>query len=63
MPVYRYSCACGLKFDQFLTADKDSVVLNCDNCGRGVTAKQVRDKQAFVAENNDVKGILRHESK
>lgn len=61
MPVYRYSHTCGFSHDQFLKADKDTIVLKCLRCGGGVTARQVRDNTARFAENNDVTGILRDE--
>lgn len=61
MPFYRYEHDCGFEHTQFLKIDKESVVLKCDRCGRGVTARQVRDKKAMVVENNEVRGVFRHE--
>lgn len=61
MSVYRYKCQCGAEQDQFLQTDKDSVVLTCQSCGRGVSARQVRDKTAVIKENNEVHGIFRRE--
>lgn len=63
MPIYRYEHDCGHKHDQFLKADKDSVVLDCLRCGRKVTARQVRDSSVTYAENNHVTGVLRDEKK
>lgn len=62
MAVYRYKCVCGYEHDQFLKADKASIILKCLRCGRGITARQVRDKSARFAENNEVIGILRDEN-
>lgn len=61
MPVYRFKHDCGYEGDQFLKQDKDTVVLKCPRCNRGVTARQVRDKTTVVKENNEVKGVFRHE--
>lgn len=61
MPIYRYKHSCGYEHDQFLKADKDSVLLTCERCGGGVTARQVRDNTVKFAEKNDVVGILRDE--
>lgn len=61
MPVYRYEHDCGYKHDQFLQADKDTIILPCERCGRNVTARQVRDKTVVVSEKDEVTGILRHE--
>ncbi len=61
MPFYRYEHDCGFSHTQFLNQDKDSVVLNCSRCGRGVTARQVRDKSVEVKENNEVRGVFRHD--
>lgn len=62
MPVFRYKCECGLSHDQFLRADKDSVILKCERCRRDVSAHQVRDNLVKFAENNEVVGVLRHEA-
>lgn len=62
MPFYRYKHECGYKNTQFLKVDKESVVLTCERCGKGVSARQVRDKAVAVAENNEVHGVFRHES-
>lgn len=62
MAVYRYEHDCGYKHDQFLNEDKDSIILKCERCGRDVSARQVRDKTVKTAENNEVTGILRHET-
>jgi uncharacterized Zn finger protein len=59
--IYRYKCQCGYEHSQYLKADRDTIVLKCENCGRGITAHQVRDKSTIEAENNEVVGILRHE--
>jgi len=61
MPIYRYEHDCGFEHSQFLKADKDSILLVCLRCGRNVMARQVRDKAAKFATNNDVTGILRDE--
>lgn len=61
MPVYRYKHTCGYEHDQFLREDKDSIVLNCLRCGRGVTARQVRDKHTVINENNEVHGVFRRD--
>jgi predicted nucleic acid-binding Zn ribbon protein len=61
MPVYRYKHDCGYEHDQFLNTDKDTILLKCERCGSNVSARQVRDRKAIIAENNEVKGILRHE--
>lgn len=61
MAFYRYKHDCGYEHTQFLKADKESVVLKCLRCGKGVTARQVRDKAATVHEKNDVRGVFRHE--
>jgi hypothetical protein len=61
MPFYRYEHDCGYNHTQSLSTDKDSVVLNCLRCGRGVSARQVRDKTIMVKENNEVKGVFRHD--
>lgn len=61
MAFYRYEHECGFNHTQFLNEDKESVVLKCQRCGRGVTARQVRDKTAVVNENNEVKGVFRRE--
>lgn len=63
MPVYRYKCECGNEFDQFLKVDKSSVLLRCQGCGRGNSARQVRDKSAVIHENNEVRGIFHHDTK
>lgn len=62
MPFYRYEHDCGFNHTQFLNEDKQSVVLKCDRCGRGVTARQVRDKAVAVNERDEVKGVFRRES-
>lgn len=62
MPVYRYKHDCGYSHDQWLDADKDTIILECERCHRDVSARQVRDKTTVIAENNEVKGVLRHES-
>lgn len=62
MPIYRFSCQCGLKdFSQFLKVDKETVPLKCQACGRTNSAHQVRDKTAIMAENNEVRGVLRRD--
>lgn len=61
MAFYRYLHDCGFENTQFLKEDKESVVLKCLRCGRGVTARQVRDKTAVVNENNEVKGVFQRE--
>lgn len=58
---YRYTHDCGRTHTQFLNEDVESKVLICDRCGRGVTARQVRDKQIVVNETDEVKGVFRHE--
>lgn len=58
MPLYRYEHDCGYSHEQFLQADKESVVMPCLRCGRGVTARQVRDKSAIIKEKDEVKGVL-----
>ena len=61
MPVYKYSHTCGVKdFQQFLNTDKESLVLKCAGCGAGVTARQVRDKSATIANKFGVRGVLRN---
>lgn len=60
--IYRYKHSCGYEHSQFLKVDKDTIILNCERCGQGVSAHQVRDKTAVEAKNNDVVGILRHEN-
>jgi hypothetical protein len=62
MPFYRYEHDCGLEHTQFLKVDKESVVLTCLRCGRGVTARQVRDKAASVHVKNEVRGVFRHDN-
>lgn len=62
MPVYRFKHDCGYEHDQFLKADKESVVLKCPRCGRQVSARQVRDKTSTFASNNEVTGVLQHEN-
>lgn len=59
MPVYRYEHDCGFTHDQFLNQDKDRVLLKCLRCGRGVFARQVRDKSAVIKEKDGVSGVLR----
>jgi len=61
MPVYRYKCTCGLEFDQFLRADKDSIILKCKRCGKGVSARQVRDRTAEFKSKNEVTGLFQHD--
>jgi hypothetical protein len=61
MPFYRYKHSCGYEGDQFLTQDKESVVLNCARCGLGTTAHQVRDKSIKVHEKDEVRGVFRNE--
>jgi predicted nucleic acid-binding Zn ribbon protein len=60
--IYRYECTCGYKHSQFLKVDKDSILLKCERCGKMISARQVRDKTVTFAENNEVVGILRHET-
>ena len=59
MPVYRYQCNCGRSSEIFLQADKHSKVVACDNCGRGVNAKQVRDKSVTFHEKDGTIGAVR----
>ena len=60
MPVYKYSHTCGINdFQQFLSTDKESMVLKCAGCGHGVVARQVRDKSATIASKHGVRGIMR----
>lgn len=59
MPIYRAVCECGAKFDQFLKADFESVVLDCHSCGRGVNARQVRDKTVTFKDKDGVIGVMR----
>ena len=61
MPIYTYKHECGFEGKQFLKEDKDTIVLHCSRCGRGVSAKQVRDKAVEIKENNEVRGIFRHD--
>lgn len=62
MPFYRYEHNCGFQNTQFLKVDKESVVLQCLRCGRGVSARQVRDKTVVVKENNETRGVFRHDN-
>lgn len=62
MPIYRYEHKCGYNGDQFLKQDKESIVLPCARCGQNVTARQVRDKTTVINENNEVRGIFRHDN-
>lgn len=62
MPVYRYEHDCGYSHDQFLNTDKNTIVMACERCGRNVSARQVRDNTVEFVENNEVTGVLRHES-
>lgn len=59
MPIYRYEHDCGLNHDQFLRQDVSSIILDCERCGRQVTARQVMDSTATIKENNEVAGVLR----
>ena len=60
MAVYKYNHDCGIKdFMQYLNQDKESIVLKCAKCGRGVSAKQVRDKSAHIAQKDGVRGVMR----
>lgn len=61
MPIYRYKHSCGYEHDQFLAQDKETVVLTCLRCLKGVTARQVRDKHAVINENNEVHGVFRRD--
>ena len=63
MSIYKYECTCGYKREQFLKADKDTVLLKCERCGKMISARQIRDKTVTFAENNEVVGILRHDNK
>ena len=63
MSIYKYECTCGYKHEQFLKADKDTVLLKCERCGKMISARQIRDKTVTFAENNEVVGILRHDNK
>lgn len=60
MAFYRYKHDCGFENTQFLKADKESIVMNCLRCGRGVSARQVRDKTIEVKEKNEVRGVFRN---
>ena len=62
MPVYRYNCSCGYNHDQFLKQDVQTKVMVCLRCGRGITARQVRDNTAVIAENNEVHGVLKYDN-
>jgi len=62
MPIYRYKHDCGYSHDFFLKTDQQSIVVKCERCKRGVTARQVRDKSVTVAENNETRGVLRHDN-
>lgn len=60
MPVYRYSCSCGVKdFEQYLKEDKATKVLKCANCSKGIQAKQVRDKSIIFKEKDQIIGAMR----
>jgi len=60
MAIYKYSHNCGINdFLQFLNEDKESMVLKCSGCGRGVIAKQVRDKSIHISQKDGVRGIMR----
>jgi predicted nucleic acid-binding Zn ribbon protein len=63
MPVYRYSCSCGNKdFEQYLKEDKDTKILKCVNCSKGILARQIRDKSVTFKEKDQVIGIMRSDN-
>jgi hypothetical protein len=62
MPIYTYKHDCGIgEQDFFLKENKDSIIISCYNCGRKVTARQIRDKSLKVGEADGVVGILQNE--
>ena len=62
MPIYTYQCECGNNFQQFLREDKATVLLKCQACARTNTARQIIDKSVQISENNEVRGVLRHDN-
>lgn len=60
MPVYRYEHTCGMKQDLFLREDVNRKIVNCERCGRQVSARQVRDKSLTTGEKDGVIGVLQN---
>lgn len=59
MYLYRYEGDCGYKGEQMLRKNVDSIVLKCNRCGRGHTARQVRNQGLIVSENDhNVNGVF-----
>lgn len=64
MPLFSTTHSCGLTDHRFfLSADVESRIVKCYRCGRGVLARQVRDKAMVITPERDgVRGIGRRDS-
>jgi predicted nucleic acid-binding Zn ribbon protein len=60
---YRYECDCGLKHTVALNDLKEFLVLTCERCGRGVTARRVADKNVKLEEKDGLIGVFRRDKK
>ena len=62
MPIYHYSCEnCQFEQEQFLNADKDTLLLTCKRCHRQVLARQRRDDSVEYRKKDYVVGTVKHE--